>query len=263
MPGVTEMQLTLGLTQHTVAILLISPGKIEQTTGVCISYNGGYFVATAAHVLVPWPDTLSLIPKPKGDYVYDRPATARSRGFVPSIAEVLRSEHPKDDVALLRFQERPKEIPESNFYPADLKPPRPLRQGRQVVIFGHPAVLTKKHHIVGITNPEVQPMGDAPYITQVPRHSKLRQAGFYNAALHFVMDFPLMPKSNVNEPGGLSGAGVWAPYIVDSAVWQPGVDLLGIQVRWHRSTRLLIATRIKRVWRVLDTWRKKGSRDQR
>lgn len=246
--------------KHTVTVgMRRKNGKRSQATGVCITYEGEYFVVTAAHVLEPWPETLYLIPKPPGTYAMMPPATARSQGFVPSIVEALPPKNPKDDVTVLRLSGRPKDLPEEHFYVTDLTPPPPVRPEKQVLLLGHPVALTTTRPVRGDLIPESCPMSDAPRVQEVPRSSKLRRTGEYSDVLHFALDFPEHPGSEVNEPEGLSGGGVWLPYLVSGGAYQTGVRLAGIQIGWHqigwhRGERLLVVTRINRVWLILGEW---------
>lgn len=248
---------------HSVTVGCISSrsGERCQGTGVCLTLDGEFFVVTAAHMLEHLStSTLYLVPKPKGDYVAAPavpPSSARySDGFEPTIATVLFPARHKsqEDVALLHLQGRPRELQDAYFYPVDLIAPPPLRPGIQVMLAGFPVETTHMARAGDKRIPISSPVFDAPRVVRVPLSSKLRLTKDYNPALHFVLEFPDLPGNPITHPRGMSGGGVWA---LDSvgAVWQPTLRLVGIQVAWHESLRLLTVTRIKRVWRILASWR--------
>ena len=238
---------------RTVTLYVIVGDEVDIGTGVCLEYMGHHYIATAAHVIERWgPDaSIGIIPKAAGNLETNPARTVNRLGFTPRIGRVVISPHPLDDLAVLELKERPVGTRDENFYRVDFVEPRPLRANRQVLVYGYPEALLKtwrRGHTLLRFN--TSPLSDAPRIARVARTNPIFKSRKFNPALHFLMDFPRI-RGAVENPKGMSGAGVWHPVLSGQGIWRPTLQLIGIQIRWHESERLLVATRVKRLWWIL------------
>lgn len=248
-----------GLFEHassyTVSLFAISGRAVEIGTGVCLEYRNQFFIATAAHVARFWKRGAErgIIPRAPGSLVTDQRQVVHRLGFEPAVRDIVESRQPLDDLAIIYLDGRPMRMRDDLFYGVDLVVPPRVRSGTQVVLYGFPGELLRTwHHGQRLARFNVSPLADAPKVAGVQTGNPIFKSRKYRPALHFLMNYPEI-RGTVNNPGGLSGAGVWAQEASGSKIWRPRLRLVGILVAWHEPTRLLIATRVKRLWRILES----------
>lgn len=243
---------------RTVALYVIKEGGVDVDigTGVCLAYRGRFFIATAAHLMKRWREAeVGIIPKAAGNLETNPARAVNKFGFSPKIERVVPSPNPLDDLAVLVLAERPRGMGDEAFYAVDLLAPPPVQVGRQMLVCGYPRALVKTWSRGGkLVRFNVSPVFDAPRIVRAAQGSPVLKSRQYDLALHFLTDFPKIPGA-VDNPKGMSGAGVWDVERAkrgDLGVWRPRLRLAGIQIAWHETARLVVATRVKRLWRILE-----------
>jgi len=80
---------------------------------------------------------------------------------------------------------------------------------------------------------------------------RLRAKG-YDPARHMLLEFsrPELSRDSVNDPHGLSGAGVWTgpPPAQKGGFWDPrNVQLVGSEIGWLKKHQQLVATRVEQL----------------
>jgi len=244
------------IARHTIAIS--THEGAETSSGVCVSYGGEHFVATASHVVEHCaPNDLSfmarsgplrLINKNEVD-AYLRHAKLSTR-FHPPIDRIIRSS-PIEDIALLRLSEIPAEMRAVQFHHLEGYRARyKVKDG--VFVVGFAKALTR---VVQVGSK----VGGAVFLHIEPtdvRSIKLTTDD-YDSKFHFLVDFPrpMASEESVSHPRGLSGTGVWKIERMPgkNEIWAPILRLVGIQSAWVEKKQVLIVTRTSRLVRLLQS----------
>jgi hypothetical protein len=250
------------ISRRTVAV--VPRVGLEQGSGICVAYKRQHFVVTAAHVVEGLkPQDVYFIAMPDGPLATTPARAAFSERFLPPIVDVTLSPNPNDDLALLRLETKPREMSHMDFLEPQLPEPPSLVR-KQVMIHGFPSESMRMMKVEDETAGAVFPYFDYPYIAHVTRrtmHALGKAQPPYHPILHVLLDFPGIPKDSdkLKNPRGLSGGGVWkGPKLNPGALWLPNRSrLAGILIRWSEKRGLLVATRSKRVWALLEYWAKK------
>jgi len=186
----------------------------------------------------------------------------RSERFHPPVTEIFVPRSEPDDLALLSLAVRPREMEHVDFYTVSVgEAPTPIR--KSVGIFGFPGEIARQ----SVVNPErrwmVLPYFDFPPVACVSgrdMRSLMRADPPYRPNLHVLLRFRDRPiqddEGYLHDPQGISGGGAWKVSARGPKdLWIPAdARLVAVVIAYSRRREVLVATRIKRAWRLLSLW---------
>lgn len=237
-------------TNRTVAIV-VRGGDLA--TGVCVEFGERLFIATVGHgVRGASPDDIEFFTRSGGTLAVGTKSDVVTRGigrrgFRPELGTPIIAPDP-DDLVLLPISREEADRHGLRFHRVTenrVSPP----VGETVFVVGHPTELVRDAQSLrtGERGKATHPYGEL--LPVVRREGKWLKG--YDPRAHYLLDFSRQdPRDEVQNPVGMSGAGVWRipPRAGPRAVWNPGsAALVGIQIGWYEKRHLLLVTRIRRL----------------
>ena len=228
--------------RYTVAV--IPEEGADLGTGVLVSFRKALYVATARHIAENLHlDKVFLIPRPEAPLEI----LSREQIEVRLVKNLFRAEMRErflsavdDDVALLRFRDRPAELQWMNFFPLDRANSTPVPH-LGAFVFGYTWEIQSVHRprkaraIPRAALGQLKSKGPLPYDP-----SRDLIVSYYGGDMN---------------PKGMSGGGVWVPAALGGGLFNPDDAVLaGIQVAYFPgySGKPLLATRIERLKGLLS-----------
>ena len=252
-----ERALTEYLSRHLLALHFPKQDKPEWRSAFYVSYKGVHAVVTAAHELneshvegvygVPRPD--QALEKEK--YPKDRPwykDLRPGRQFDLPVRRHRMSPEDSEDVLLievdpisdLQGQVKAYDIGEANRDLPDLKTP--------VFGMGYPGATARVHNVG--QNGVIVRLTIQTHATYL-RQPESELLGF-DPSVHFLM---MHNDKKHMDLRGMSGGPIWELPQTPVAIWSPSVArLIGMQIAYYPSPKLLKATKIGTVINLLEEW---------
>jgi hypothetical protein len=246
-------------TNRTLAIVVHGGDLV---TGICVEFEERLFVATVAHAIKgASPDDIEFFARSsatmtigtKSDVGTRITREVGRRGFRPQLGAPIFAPDP-EDLALLPISREEADRYGLRFHQVTrdrISPP----VGETVFVVGHPSELVRDARSLrtGAEGKVTHPNGEwLPVVA-----GKGIWLKGYDPRLHYLLDFRRQdPREEVQNPVGMSGAGVWKipPRASPREIWNPGgTVLVGIQTGWYERRHLLLVTRIRRALRLLQS----------
>jgi hypothetical protein len=256
------------ITWHTVSLSpprSVPTKKFTHGSGVCIEYMGRPFIVTAQHVL----DEIEELGFPPGDVRVGtrspKPLEINLSGKIPkrvrgiSVNETVvlpidsvSESTDLDDLALLHLPGAPGDYNPIRFHVVDANRISPSI-GAEVLVVGHPS---QELFTPDIGKEETRWMTGTYALEAYVVDYKERGLEIFDSSAHYLVDFETGGESKeyLQSARGMSGAGVWLlpPSVPRTQIWDgTRVRLVGIQVSWYESVKLLKVTRIERLLELL------------
>ncbi len=246
-------------TNRTVAIV-VHWGDLA--TGVCVEFGEHLFIATVGHAIRgASPDGFEFFARSEGTLTVGTKGDVGTRviqgvgrrGFRLQFGAPIIAPEP-DDLALLPISQEEADRHGLRFHQVTGDRVSP-RVGETVFVVGHPTELVRDARSLrtGERGKATHPNGE--WLTVVRREGKWLKG--YDPRVHYLLDFSRQdPKEEVQNPVGMSGAGVWKlpPRASPHEIWNPeSATLVGIQTGWYERRHLLQVTRIRRLVRLMQS----------
>jgi hypothetical protein len=239
---------------HSAAIVL---RETQLASGVILRFKNQIFIATAGHVLEKTSeDDLRFIFRPRGtlQHVHDSKDIRQmvARKFTPLAIKGIAVSSEEDDLVLLSVSDDV--VQDHGVQSYDFK--KVLRSpatGDQVLVVGFPF----EHSLSAIDQFGEQGIGvlATGYVTEVAPEDRVVHKKFSPEA-HYLLAFTgSKDEASLEDPHGMSGAGVWKPppIVPTELIWSPTrLELVGIQVSWFERSKVLKVVRVERLAALLS-----------
>ena len=236
---------------HTVAIVGNQGSAIGAGigTGTTVRWRSHALILTAKHVIIGTEDANNLwfFFRPQGPLVRAAQSEIKRKpdiGF--SVRQSLEIHHVRhsfeDDLSAIEVSPQLEMTKPIRFF--DLEGRRQSEPTDEMLAIGYPSDLKM----------EVQGGAFAAFMSVewteavVLDEGKTRSLKGYDTERHFAVNYH---SADERGPHGFSGAGLWY-HAGPTAVWHPNLRLCGIITDYYRSSQLLAALKMGRVFRFLE-----------